>query len=214
MKKIALVLSLALIMIFVSSCSAITSAHSPKGSYVDFSMSDIKFQFDRRINSYNSVHCVHVLTNKTKYPIVSYNAIYEVASNESSQNKTIDIANGSKITVDSKDLFNYDKFGVDVKKIYNTNDSVICETKFVNNALKYWSVDLDTNGIIDEVEIESGSRTYRNYVYLSLDQMDEIVNNAKLSYITIIFSIEDDDLNDVEHSYTYYADTNEIIENY
>lgn len=182
MKKIALVLSLALIMIFVSSCSAITSARSPKGSYVDFSMSDIEMKFERRVDS-NNLFLAHVLTNNTKYPIDSYTATYRVSDN-------------TKLVIRSGYVIGQ----------YN-NDSVQPKSSRAVQPLYYYN-ERQNEWFYEGAKLhnEAGDKTY-----LTLDQMLEIVKTASLESITFIFeSTENTD----EHSYTYYPDINEIIENY
>lgn len=183
MKKIALVLSLALIMIFVSSCSAITSAHSPKGSHVDFSMSDIEMKFERRVDTINNLFLAHVLTNNTKYPIDSYTATYRVSDN-------------TKLVIRSAYVIGrYNDDSVQPK-----NSRAVKPLYFYNERQSAWFFE--------------GARLSNNLAdktYLSLDQMLEIVKTASLESITFIFENTE---NTDEHSYTYYADTNEIIEDY
>lgn len=196
MKKIALMLCVAIMMLTLFGCNSIKS--QSKNYAVQFDPKDIILEFEPKVKTGHFIdylYYVLYVTNNTEYTITKYSARYTLPNNESLE---MDLSWNYPFSKDP--IISKQSAPITVAYRYNYNDNRTRTCDLCVGATMY---------------------SENNTKELSLDDIQKIIDSAKLEYETIEFSLVAEKeagnslvINTVPHSYTYVPSTNKLVENY
>lgn len=195
MKKIALMLCIAIMMLTLFGCNSIKS--QSKNYAVQFDPKDVVLEFEPKVNPryHDDLYYVLCVTNNTKYTITDYSARYTLPNNECLE---MDLSWNHPFAKDP--IISKQSAPITISYEYRYND------KYTRSCDLYVGATMHSENSDKE---------------LSLDDIQKIIDSAKLEYETIEFSLATEKeagnslvINTVPHSYTYVPSTNKLVENY